>query len=476
MLFGPKFSTLVFTDTSIKIAAAKVVSNRFKILHLAKKNLPAKTVFNGRIINLDLFRDALKALFFENIEKLKTKILILGLNEQETFIASVEFGKKPKHLEEAIGEQITGLFPYSNQESTLIHKEISRHVYQIAATRNTYLQEINDVFSDSGFNLQAIVPIPLIFPKLVGERKEPYLFISAEEDLLFALVIKNSVKFTSTFRLRRSIVDSEEEITKFAQAVIDKEYTGQQPLKSIILHGKGGEFLKGFLSAQGFEPEIIFGTDKTTNQSGHSAGDFARAITLAIYDNSVLTLPSPRQAQPPQINREARFERKINPIYLFLPLIAIAAITSFIFWPNLKDIFFAKSAEQNLLTTTKESTVGPRNRPDATSSGQEKKSTPTPTENKLDRTDVVISILNGSGQAGKAGDARDFLAAKGYKIESVGNADSFNYKKTEVAIKNSKKQITDLLTKDLMERYSIDIGSPLPEDESFDILIIIGGN
>ena len=94
----------------------------------------------------------------------------------------------------------------------------------------------------------------------------------------------------------------------------------------------------------------------------------------------------------------------------------------------------------------------------------------------INKADFKIQVLNGTGKVGAATSMRDFLVSKGYTVVGVGNADSYNYQLTTVRIKESKKEVTEHLTKDLEERYAINVGSPLSEGEQFDILIIVGGD
>lgn len=474
-MFGPKFASLVFSDTSIKIAVAKPSAKKFKVSFLASKELPDKTVFNGRIIKRDLFGEALKALFLENFEKIKTKNLVLGFPEQEVFLVSLRFEEKPKNLETEIKNRLDTQLPFSTAESLIIHKEISRNYYQVAAAKQTDLGLVSSLIEDAGFSLKAAVPLPLIFPKLIGEKPFPYLTISSEENLIFTLVVGNVVTFSSSFQPKNPLATADKEVVQITRELIEKEHEQNEsdPLKKIFLHGSGTEYLKSFLSSEGFDIEVIFTSDKTDTQTGQEASNFGRVITLAMFDASVLSFPKVTGSKDVQITTPSTDERKINPIYLFLPLLLIAALTIFIFWPNLKDIFLKEATDKNLLNEPKKSaTSASLDRREATSSASKEATKSAP--KAVTKKDLKIRILNGSGVAGTADSARDFLTSKGYVVDSVGNADNFNYKKTVVQSKKSVGSIIGLLTKDLDERYAISIGSTLTESESFDTLIIIG--
>ena len=93
----------------------------------------------------------------------------------------------------------------------------------------------------------------------------------------------------------------------------------------------------------------------------------------------------------------------------------------------------------------------------------------------LDRSKITVVVENGSGVEGAAGKAADFLKSKGYKISSTGNADNYKYTGVTIKTKNSTKAYIDLLKKDLSQNYTVtNTSSDLPNNSSFDVLIIIG--
>ena len=62
-------------------------------------------------------------------------------------------------------------------------------------------------------------------------------------------------------------------------------------------------------------------------------------------------------------------------------------------------------------------------------------SSPSASEESLDKTQVVLRVLNGSGKAGKASSVKDFLEGKGWKVTSIGNADNYDYQSTILRFK-----------------------------------------
>ena len=93
----------------------------------------------------------------------------------------------------------------------------------------------------------------------------------------------------------------------------------------------------------------------------------------------------------------------------------------------------------------------------------------------LDRTKITIRVENGSGQAGVAGKASDFLKGKGYNVASTGNADNYKYTDATIKVKSSTSAYLNILKKDLSEKYTISsTSSDLPKDSTADAVIIIG--
>lgn len=98
---------------------------------------------------------------------------------------------------------------------------------------------------------------------------------------------------------------------------------------------------------------------------------------------------------------------------------------------------------------------------------------PTPTL-ALKREEVKIKILNGSGTPGKASEVRDILKEKGYQELLTGNANNFDYTRSELQVKKSQSDVASVLKTDLKENVASFRQSVLDEKETADIILIIG--
>lgn len=106
--------------------------------------------------------------------------------------------------------------------------------------------------------------------------------------------------------------------------------------------------------------------------------------------------------------------------------------------------------------------------------------TPTPTQapEEVDLSKYFLSVLNGSGVAGEAGRVRATLVEAGFSENNVqvGNADSTDYKDTEVQMKTDLPEgVFEAIQTALGKTYSVvKSDKALEEDSKFDVIITVG--
>lgn len=93
---------------------------------------------------------------------------------------------------------------------------------------------------------------------------------------------------------------------------------------------------------------------------------------------------------------------------------------------------------------------------------------------EVDKREVSIKVLNGSGKTGAAASMKDLLEGKGWKVASIGNASSSDFDQTELRFKVDVKKFEKTLTGDLSDKYSVTTGEDLEGTGSADIEVIIG--
>lgn len=100
--------------------------------------------------------------------------------------------------------------------------------------------------------------------------------------------------------------------------------------------------------------------------------------------------------------------------------------------------------------------------------------TPTPTPTEISLSDYKIQVLNGSGAPGEAGAVRDLIGKEGAKDVATDNADSYDYKDTEIQFKKEVEEEIFAKLKEILSDYDVVKGKILPESSDYDIIIIVG--
>lgn len=102
-------------------------------------------------------------------------------------------------------------------------------------------------------------------------------------------------------------------------------------------------------------------------------------------------------------------------------------------------------------------------------------SEPSPSVEDVDKSEVSIRILNGSGVTGKASAVKDFLEELGWTVATIGNADNSDYASTEVRFKEDSRKFEDSIISDLSDKYDASVSSDdLESSDSADIEVVVG--
>lgn len=170
---------------------------------------------------------------------------------------------------------------------------------------------------------------------------------------------------------------------------------------------------------------------------------------------------SPTAGTP--IYQESNQGKNAKWLWLLIALIIIAALV-FAFIRGIGPFTAFKSGEEAAASPTPLLSSSP---------------SPTPAEStpgaNLDRSEPSIRVLNGNGTSGVASTMKNLLEEKGYIVDSVGNAESFDFESTTLRFKESFQDFEELLVEDLSDDYSVTVSKDvLDEDSTADIEIIVG--
>lgn len=102
---------------------------------------------------------------------------------------------------------------------------------------------------------------------------------------------------------------------------------------------------------------------------------------------------------------------------------------------------------------------------------------PTITEQKVDLKKLSVNVLNGSGKRGEAAKVKELLTSFGFDSVKIktGNASSYDYKQTNVSLKDSfPESVFEAVKNSLSDYEVVKSEEQLKEDSEFDIIIIVG--
>lgn len=102
-------------------------------------------------------------------------------------------------------------------------------------------------------------------------------------------------------------------------------------------------------------------------------------------------------------------------------------------------------------------------------------SSPTPTEEPLDKEAYIIEVQNGSGIAGEGASVGEMLEEDGFKVGDVGNADKSSYTDTIITVNDDvPDSYIDALTKVLEKRGPVGKVKKFATGEDGEVLVVVG--
>lgn len=97
--------------------------------------------------------------------------------------------------------------------------------------------------------------------------------------------------------------------------------------------------------------------------------------------------------------------------------------------------------------------------------------TPTPA---IKKDTLKVKVLNGSGTPGKAGDVKTVMKEKGYQDIVTGNADTFDFKLTEIAVKKGNEHVAASIKAELADYAKDAKVTTLADKETADVVVTVG--
>jgi len=412
---------------------------------------------NAQIVNVNGLSEIIKDLI--------NKIGVSPKNTDLTFVAEPEnvflrFVTIPKHTE-AIDEQVVSeiktKFPeYLLEDSYFGFEKIAPFVFQFIGVKKTYLEQLIEISDILKMSLVAVVPWVAVLPKYVN-TKEASIFISGGKgDEMIALSELGGIFFSDTYSTEDKKFDLEKTVKELSV------YRKDKPIKFIYsLNYTVPEISDGFVSTP---IEFIMG--EGTDTKGYETNLLAHYVLDAGEDLDESRINLLNLLPLPAIERKPMALAKVGA----LSGVGVAALLLVLF---VTGVFGNKSANNS--GELADASVNQNS--DVLSTQDTPTPEPVVEEPKVPeykQADLTLRVENGSGINGMAAKTQTNLEEKGYKVASIGTADSTT-DTTILRFKKEKAVYQDLVKKDLGETFgTLKVEDTLEDAEEYDLLLIIG--
>jgi len=477
---------LYLNKNTLKLfSLSKTLLGQYNLSYFQKKH-QIDLLEKGQAKGVDLLASALKeALTLASPHEIKDKDIYLILDQDSFFFQRY-------HIPSDISE--TAIFPFIKDKirvdfsldieelyyDYLLIKDNGETIVLFFAQSKETFQKYKEAFQLLGLSIKAVIPESLVYFQLFKktlkkEKRENILYVCYEADESFGylydslgLLKKDKYVFDSSIEtsLRAKIEDLEKEDIKVNRVILagkDSEKIRQDlftkkigswtnPLKKIIANFYQDEL------------KLIIMPEKDR----FSLLDFIPCFGGFVFCryNEFFSVTKTSQKKPASAKRKIlsftplTFPLKFFHFRDFLIFLSSFVISFILIYTAIKlpNYFKFSSRLVSIVPSVSPTPLPPT-------------ATPTPSFSK---NTLRIKVLNGVGIKGKAAEVKDILKEKGYQEILTDNADSFTYEKTEIKIKEEKKEAFSYLKQDLKEYVSLNTFSNLPSDSSADVILTIG--
>jgi len=472
--------------------------NRVKVLYLKRSLLgqyetqtfsktyqSSNLLEQGKIINVDFVASAVKeALQSLSGAEVKNKEVLLILPQESYSFLRVEVPSDiaSSAIASFVKDKARANLPFNLDECSFdyfLEESTTEKYIHFFVVENETLTKYREALQLIELKLRIILPETVTYFKLFQktlrkDKKENILYVSYDDNQLTGFLY-DSFGQASTEKWTRLLDDKKvEDVLK--EKATELEQKGKK-LNRLILAGAQSEKVR---------------QDTFTKEIGVWTNPLKRIIP-EFYQNYLKMLVNPDNKPFSVLAYEATvggfifYEQhknfsllnntkgKANKLFS-LPKINLAKKEILIFFSSfvISFIIFIVASKLSLnfnfnLPQTKPKltkTITPPVKP-----SPKKIASPTPAVKK---DELKIKVLNGSGTAGKASEVKDLLKEKGYQEILTGNADNFDYEQTELQFKKSLSSSLTIIKNDLKDYVTKFKESTLSEDETADLVIIIG--
>lgn len=435
---------------------------------------------NGSVVNVDLLASAIKEALTTGGQRAVADREVFLILPQESFYflrTQVPGDIAPSALNSFVTDKARTSFPVSLDDcltASYIRETSGEKVITFFGINRETYEAFAQALSLIDLKIQSVLPVSLAFFKLFektlrAEKKENILYLTMDETsvsgyLFDSYGLLDDKKFESEITADKTV----EEVIK---EKVEELKAKNVKLNRLILSGPPSDKIRQdtFTKAVGvwtnplkrivptfYEEYLKMLVVESKKTFPILTFDVSFGAFIFASENKDLSFF--KAGYKPKSGKSFSFPKIGLPRKEFF-LFAASFILSFL-------LFFFVS-KMKLPDFAKNLTVKPATPTPAPSA------TPIPTP-AFKKEELKIQVLNGGGVAGKATEVKEILTEKGYTDIITGNADNFDYTKSEVQIKKSLTGVYDMISKDLQDYITSPTQSTLADDETADVVFIIG--
>jgi len=476
-MFAKKFQALTFDDQKLVLVRLEKHTGTYVVKEIVNWDLPAGLVDDFFINDPQKFAAFLKEKIKGNVKKLDGQHLFIGIPEEKSYLKV--FKPSMPNIEEEVLKIAKVEFPLTRDDGLFFWSKIGDKV-QTLAVEKRLLENWQLAFNSLKVGVSNFYPIPQAIARLIIESKAPILALVGQDSKLRYLVTqKDLVYFSKSADFDQTITAETlkviEEIKKIFKFLKNDPKIGE--IGRILLFGQIQPAVKDNLFST-FGLPVENWVLPLENQTQADWTKFTEAVCLAIvatnnpvqFQQVISQDSSLKGGRTVAKKVQAKKEESLAALIFFILAMTILGYVILGLYGPFQLPFFNQGGKVKK-TPPPQVTIQKTPKPalEATKTAQA-----SPTAKILDRSVLKIKILNGSGRAGVATDAGDYLKEKGWQIVEVGNADRQNYPKTQIQFKKDFGEFEEILKADLANRYQIEKGPDLDDKEGVDIVVIIG--
>lgn len=394
------------------------------------------------------------------------------LSEDFVYVVHITLPAGINLNKDIVRQKAQGLIPEDLNETVWDFKEIIKpspsllnlkSSIQVVAVVKMLFEQLSKSLTKVGFHAETIEPLSYALARFTKQQEHPFLFVYVTDEILLTLAQKEIV-----FATQRLNYINQTYINQFL-AFAKEKFSIE--IKNIIFCGNSKSIdVKQFSNAnvkaeiQNINPAISLALKEDIKGKDEDVLNLS-LLKILSFDN---------QAQPinnniSSIKTKSKLANKTPPqqnhfpytIILALGIVIAIGIGGLITYKNIASKNSDISKENKFTPAPTTLTFSPT--PSVEQSSE------------IDKSTYTISILNGSGIAGRATKLEDLLKDNGFNVVKTGNAETFDYENTEVLFKeNVSPEFILPLDKLLKTLYDFSIGIILEEEYHSDILIIVG--